>query len=117
MKKQPNKYALVIALFGELGSGKTTFTQGFARGLGIKGKIISPTFIIMRRHKNFYHFDAYRLKNEKDILALGWKEIINNPGNIVLIEWAEKIKKILPRKCVKIYFEHVDKNKRKIIIS
>jgi tRNA threonylcarbamoyladenosine biosynthesis protein TsaE len=114
-----NKYkqAFVVALFGELGSGKTTFTQGFAKAVGIKSRIISPTFIIMRRHKNFYHFDAYRLKKEKDILALGWKEIISNPENIVLIEWAEKIKKALPKNCVKINFKHIKDNKREIIVS
>lgn len=106
--------ALVIGLIGELGSGKTVFAQGFARGLGIKGKIVSPTFILMRRHGNFYHFDCYRIKKPKEILNLGWKEIISNPQNIVLIEWAEKIKKILPKKCVIIKFKHINKYERKI---
>lgn len=106
--------ALVIGLIGELGSGKTVFVQGFAAGLGIKAKIVSPTFILMRRRGNFYHFDAYRIKKSKEILDLGWKEIINNPQNIILIEWAEKIEGVLPKEYIKIKFEHVDRNKRKI---
>lgn len=108
------KKALIIGLIGELGSGKTVFAQGFARGLGIREKIVSPTFILMRKHGNFYHVDAYRIKKPKEIIDLGWKELINNPQNIILIEWAEKIKKILPRGCIKIKFEHVNRNKRKI---
>lgn len=111
------KKALIIGLTGELGSGKTVFAQGFARGLGIREKIVSPTFILMRKHGNFYHVDAYRIKKPKEIIDLGWKELINNPQNIILIEWAEKIKKILPKKYIKIKFEHVDKNKRKISLT
>jgi len=115
--KKSESAAVVIGLFGDLGSGKTTFTQGFAAGLGIKGKVVSPTFILMRRHGNFYHFDCYRIKNYKEILILGWQEIVGNPENIILIEWAEKIKKILPKKIIKINFEHVSANKRKIEIG
>ena len=115
LKSRPKK-ALIIGLTGELGAGKTVFIQGFAEGLGIKGKIKSPTFILMRRHGNFYHFDCYRIKKFKEILDLGWREMIDNPQNIILIEWAEKIKKILPKNYIKIKFEHIDKNKRKIIL-
>jgi tRNA threonylcarbamoyladenosine biosynthesis protein TsaE len=111
------KKALIIGLTGELGSGKTVFAQGFAKGLKIVGKIVSPTFILMRRHGNFYHFDCYRIKNPKEILSLGWQEIIDNSQNIVLVEWAEKISKILPKKYIKIKFEHVDRNKRKISLA
>lgn len=114
LKSDLRKRALIIGLTGELGAGKTVFTQGFAKGLGIKGKIKSPTFILMRRHGNFYHFDAYRIKNSKEFIALEWRKIIDTPQNIILIEWAEKIKKILPKNYIKIKFEHVDRNKRKI---
>ncbi|MCX6731558.1 MAG: tRNA (adenosine(37)-N6)-threonylcarbamoyltransferase complex ATPase subunit type 1 TsaE [Candidatus Parcubacteria bacterium] len=114
LKPDLRKKAIIIGLTGELGAGKTVFTQGFARGLGIRGKIKSPTFILMRRHGKFYHFDAYRIKKPREIIDLGWKKIIDNPQNIILIEWAEKIKKILPKKYIKIKLEHVDKNKRKI---
>ncbi len=104
----------VIALVGELGAGKTTFTQGFARGLGIKDKIISPTFVLIRQHGNFYHIDLYRLNDFKD---LGLEEILSNKNNIVLIEWAEKIKDLLPKNTIWIYFKIIKNNKREIKIS
>jgi tRNA threonylcarbamoyladenosine biosynthesis protein TsaE len=113
--------AVVIGLKGDLGGGKTTFTQGFAKGLGIKDKILSPTFVILKRFqikskqfKNFYHIDCYRLKDEKDLLELGFEEVISDPENIVLIEWPEKIKKILPKDTIIIEFDFIDENKRKI---
>lgn len=124
-EKRQKKGALVLALAGELGSGKTVFAQSFAEALGVKEKIKSPTFIIMRKHqipstksqtqfKFLYHFDVYRIRDEKEGLNLNWKEIISDPQNIVLVEWADKIKKILPRDCVKINFKHKDGNKREI---
>lgn len=113
--------AVVVGLKGDLGGGKTTFTQGFAKGLGIKDKILSPTFVILKRFqikskqfKNFYHIDCYRLKDEKDLLELGFEEVISDPENIVLIEWPEKIKKILPKDTIIIEFDFIDENKRKI---
>jgi len=106
--------ALVIGLTGELGAGKTVFIQGFAKALGVKKRVVSPTFVIIRHYKNLFHIDAYRIKKPKEIVDLGWKELINNPQNIILIEWAEKIKNILPKNYIKIKFEHVDRNKRKI---
>lgn len=93
----------VIALTGELGTGKTTFVQGFAKGLEIKEKIISPTFVLIKQHqvpktnKVLYHIDLYRLENEKEFKSLGLEEIITNPNNLVLIEWAEKITNLLPK--------------------
>ena len=116
--------ALVLALIGDLGSGKTTFARAFAEGLGVKEKIKSPTFIIFRKsnikNKNFlyfYHFDVYRINSEKEILNLGWKEIISNPENIVLAEWADKIENILPKNSVKINFKHLKGDKREIGID
>lgn len=97
----------VIALSGELGAGKTTFAQGFAQGLGIKGKIISPTFLIIRQYpipnqKNFfYHIDLYRLENI-DLKNSGLEEILSDPENVVLIEWAEKINGKIGNKFIKI---------------
>src|SRR3989344_8076035 len=119
--------ALVLALIGDLGSGKTTFAQNFADILGVKEKVKSPTFIIFRKSKinppvggqkskfeYFYHFDAYRIHNEKEIFNLDWEEIISDPGNIVFVEWADKIEKILPKGCVKINFKHLKGGKREI---
>lgn len=118
--KQPlANRAVVLALQGDLGAGKTTFLQGFARGLGIKEKILSPTFVIMKKFKmselrNLYHFDCYRVDNPQEILDLGFNEIIADSNNIVAIEWAERIKKILPRNCLVISFELVDITRRKL---
>jgi len=117
----------VIALYGDLGSGKTTFVQGLAKGLGIDKKIISPTFIIVRKYeiplkssalnlKSFYHVDLYRIENEKDIEGLGLVEIINDPENIVAVEWPEKIEKLLPKKRTNLYFEYFGDDKRQIIL-
>lgn len=106
-----NRRPCVISLSGELGSGKTTFVQGFAEGLGIREKIISPTFVLVREHKIpgttriLYHVDLYRLDTEKDFQGLGLKEILNDPKNIVLIEWAEKIKSLLSKEIFWINFE------------
>jgi len=109
-----NKKAIVIGLEGDLGSGKTTFVQGIAKGLGIKGKITSPTFVIMKKYDFLYHIDCYRIKS-KDLLELDFKEIIKQSGNIVVIEWAERIKKVLPKDVIWMKFEYLDKDKRKII--
>jgi len=115
----------LIALYGNLGGGKTTFVQGLASGLGIKRRIISPTFIIIRSYKlriknhelrimNLYHIDLYRAETADDIKGLGIDEIIGNSNNIIVVEWAEKMKGFLPKKRIDIYFEYLDENKRKI---
>jgi len=107
-----------ICLYGDLGSGKTTFTQGLAEGLGIKARIISPTFIIIRSHKlkkgMFYHVDLYRTETTNDIGNLGLEEIINDQQNIVAIEWAEKLKSFLPKNKIEIEFVSEKVNTRKI---
>ena len=115
-KPLKKKRALIIGLQGELGSGKTTFIQSLAKGLCIKNKITSPTFVLMKRYKNFYHIDCYRIKNYKDILALDFQEIISNPQNIIVIEWAEKIQKILPENTIWIKFKIISNKERKIKI-
>lgn len=109
------KHALIIGLQGELGAGKTTFVQAFAKGLGIKNKITSPTFVLIKKYGNFYHIDCYRMKSYKDILGLDFEEIALNPKNIILIEWAERIKKIL-KDAIWIKFEIISEGERKISI-
>ena len=121
--------AAIFALQGDLGSGKTTFVQGFAEGLGIKEKILSPTFVILKKFKitkpesrsskfkNLYHIDCYRLDGPAEILALGFEEIIHNPDNIVVIEWAEKIKTVIPEESKVIKFVFKNENVREIIIK
>lgn len=113
----------IFALSGELGSGKTIFVQGFAKALGIQDKIISPTFVLIRQHQIpntanvLYHIDLYRLDNIKNLESIGLKEIISNPNHIVLIEWAEKALKLLPKTAVKIKFLKQDNNERIITIT
>jgi tRNA threonylcarbamoyladenosine biosynthesis protein TsaE len=126
LKTKNLKQAFVLGLEGDLGGGKTCFLQGFAKGLGIKTKITSPTFVIMRRYKiqntrykiqDFYHIDCYRIKKPKEILTLGFKEIISNPRNIVAVEWADRIKKILPQNSLLFRFKFVNKTSREIVIE
>lgn len=116
--KTKAKRAVIVALKGELGSGKTTFVQGFAQGLKLKEKITSPSFIIFKKYKLsgkvFYHVDCYRLSKVKDLKDLGLEEIMKNPENIVLIEWGERVKKLLPSKTLWIKFIYQKKNQRKL---
>lgn len=115
--KNNKKEALVFGFVGNLGAGKTTFIQSFAKGLGIRSRLTSPTFVLMKKYNNLYHIDCYRIKDYKDILALDFAEMVSNSKNIVVIEWAEKIKKILPKDAVWIKFKILSKDRRKIEIS
>jgi len=119
-----NKSACIIGLYGELGTGKTTFSQFVAKNLGVKRKVNSPTFVIMKRyslkHKNFknlFHLDAYRLKNHKELLILGWEEIISKPENLILIEWPENVIKAIPKKHHKIHISHTKEGHRSFKIK
>jgi tRNA threonylcarbamoyladenosine biosynthesis protein TsaE len=124
------KLSNTIALTGELGSGKTTFVQGLAKGLGIGSRIISPTFIIVRKYplkakdkevnfKSFYHVDLYRLEQDldKEILNLGLPYLWSDPQNVMVIEWAEKIRDFVPSSATWIFFEALSENKRRIEIK
>jgi tRNA threonylcarbamoyladenosine biosynthesis protein TsaE len=109
----------IIALFGDLGSGKTTFVQGLAKGLGVKERITSPTFVILNLHKakkglQLAHFDLYRLNNEAELEGIGATDYLGKKNIISVIEWPEKAKKLLPKNTIWITFEHIDENKRKI---
>ena len=116
------KNAKVIALIGDLGAGKTTFAQGFLKELRVKRRVISPTFLIIRpykvkagRYATAYHIDCYRLNNLTELLSLGFKELIGDPKNIVLIEWPELIKKYLPRDTRWISIEHPEKGTHRTV--
>lgn len=115
----------IICLAGELGSGKTTFTQGVLKGLGAKGPYTSPTFVVIKQYKlktqnskleNVYHIDAYRI-SAQNVLALGWEEIVADKKNIVIVEWAERIRKIIPKYAIWMKFRHVKNNVREIKIN
>ncbi len=137
--------ATVVGLYGNLGAGKTAFTQCVARVLGISEKVLSPTFVIMKvyelkyevrstkyenqnlnssnfklRNSNFdhlIHIDAYRMDSSDELLHLGWKEITSNPKNLILIEWPERVLDIMPEH-ISIKFETLeDQNSRQIDIK
>ena len=117
------KKALVVGLYGDLGVGKTTFTQEAARLLGIKEQIISPTFVILRIYeigknkfpfKRLIHIDAYRLDKPKELSALGFKDLLKDKKNLILVEWANKVLPVLPKDHRKIIFEFAGKKNRKI---
>ncbi len=111
----------ILCLYGNLGSGKTSFVQGLAKGFGITRRIISPTFIIARRYEmgdlNLYHIDLYRTQTLQDLLSIGIDEILEGDNNIVVIEWAEKLLDLIPKKRIDLKFEYIDENKRKITIE
>lgn len=121
-KIPPTKKSFILGLEGDLGSGKTTFLQGFAKGLGIKERILSPTFVIMKKFQipkfgNFYHIDCYRIQKPKEILDLEFKKIISTHGNIVAVEWADRIRKILPGNTLMLKFKLIDRSARKIMVK
>lgn len=110
----------VVALTGELGAGKTCFAQGLVKGLGVKtGKITSPTFILMNVYSGrlpVYHFDVYRMHNMNEILDIGYEEFFYGDG-VTIIEWADKIKKLLPKTCIKVRMQISGPKERKITIK
>lgn len=117
----------VLALFGDLGAGKTKFLQGLAKGLGVSNKVNSPTFNILKIYKTkkdckikaFCHIDAYRLSSERDLIALGVEEYFQDKNTVTAIEWAENVLKILPKKRINIKIEHIigDDIKRNIKVE
>jgi len=113
----------VLALAGDLGSGKTTFVQGLAAGLGIRHKIKSPTFVIFiaypipKSRLVFYHFDLYRLRRPSDLRDLGFAEIINNMNHITAVEWPKQAKPLLPPHTKWIYFKHDPRNPNNRILA
>jgi tRNA threonylcarbamoyladenosine biosynthesis protein TsaE len=124
VKRGARKGACVVALEGELGVGKTTFTQGFVRSLNIKQKVKSPTFLLMRSYilptpkfKLLYHIDCYRINSYKELVPLDIRGILKDPDNLVLIEWAERIKSIIPKDRILVHIDHIDSKTRKLTIN
>ena len=116
----------LVCLYGDLGGGKTTFSQGLGEELGVKEIVNSPTFLIMKKYISaiktnkkytLYHFDCYRISDYQEILDLGWEDILSGENNIILVEWPERIEKILPKERLNLKFEVVDENMRKIVFD
>jgi len=120
-KKTP--VGTIVALIGDLGSGKTTFAQGFAEGLDILESIVSPTFKLVSEYDGekckLIHVDTYRLDSIEDFLNICGEDIIRTPGAIILIEWADKIIDILPPDTVQIDFLRISKieNERELTMK
>lgn len=115
------KLPAILALYGDLGSGKTTFVTGLAEGLGINHRVLSPTFVIERiypfgNNQELHHLDLYRLENNTDIDFLDPAVLFKHDNYLVVIEWPEKIERLLPKETLKIKFEHLTGDKRKITL-
>jgi len=122
----------VVALYGDLGAGKTQFVKGLALGLGIKAHITSPTFVLLKIYKiknhqsaiinlqssicNLVHIDCYRLADSSELLDLGFKEFLQNKNSLIVVEWADKIKSILPKDTIWIKFNHGKKPEERVIV-
>jgi tRNA threonylcarbamoyladenosine biosynthesis protein TsaE len=120
-KIEKGERATVVALSGELGSGKTAFVKCVAKNLGINEDITSPTFVIMKNYelstKNYkllIHIDAYRLNSYKELENLRWQEIYNDSNNLIFLEWPERVLELIPNDAKKINFEFIDETTRKI---
>lgn len=114
--------ALVFALHGDLGSGKTAFVQGIARALGISRSVTSPTFVIEKRYDiekplrftSLVHIDAYRFKEGRDMRGIKWEETVANPNNLVFLEWPDIVADALPNTSIPLRFTFLDDHTRAI---
>lgn len=119
--------ATLVTLSGDLGAGKTTLSQSLARELGVVENVISPTFVILKNYqlpitnykwKKLVHIDAYRLNDSKELMNLGWKEILNDKDNLILIEWSELVPECIPDGGVcKVNLKHVDEERKEIEVE
>lgn len=115
----------VISLSGNLGAGKTTLVQFLAKELGVHEQVTSPTFTIMKNYqiaegkqfKNLIHVDAYRIDSLDELRPLGFAPLLTTPGNLVCIEWAEKIASFLPKDTIYLTLVVIDEQSREISFS
>lgn len=114
----------VIALYGDLGAGKTTFAQAFAKALGVRERVQSPTFILMHEHRLkkeggpavFLHADAYR-GDATQFRGVGFDEYLGRPDAVTLVEWAERVEELLPDDAVRIRFRHLGEDRREVTLG
>lgn len=115
----------ILALHGDLGGGKTTFTKGLAEALKVEESITSPTFVMLKVYPakvkdkkiQLVHIDAYRTETIEDIKSVGIEDYLDCGDVVIVIEWAEKIKEILPDNIIDINFKYIEKNNREITIN
>ena len=107
----------VVCLEGDLGAGKTTFTQGLAAAMGVPGRVTSPTFCIVQEHAGerlLVHMDLYRLHGESDVEAIGWEDYLAQ-GAVLAVEWPERAGSLIPADARRIVFRHLDGEERRSI--
>jgi tRNA threonylcarbamoyladenosine biosynthesis protein TsaE len=109
----------VVALRGELGAGKTVFTRGIARGLGVTSRVTSPTFNIVNEYEGeipLFHFDMYRIDGEDELFGIGFEEYLER-GGVVCVEWSERVENALPLNAVFVTIENAGDGARKVFIQ
>ena len=109
----------VVLLNGDLGTGKTTFTQFVFAFLGVDQVVNSPTFAILKTYEGkftFHHFDTYRITTEEAIES-GFDEVLNDKNSVIFIEWSENILALLPQNCIKINIKRLNESTREIEIE
>tara|TARA_B100000745_G_scaffold299979_1_gene252272 strand:- start:702 stop:1142 length:441 start_codon:yes stop_codon:yes gene_type:complete len=123
LANQSSDKAMVLALYGELGAGKTTFMQTLAKELGVVDTVNSPTFVVMKSYdlkdqpwQKLIHIDAYRIEDEDEMDVIKLPEIMQDPGNLIGIEWADKVSKYLPEDVVNLHF-NLDNRSRTLSIN
>ncbi len=119
--KPDSSSATILGLIGDLGSGKTTFTQLLAQELGVTESVTSPTFVLEKIYplsnqafNRLVHIDAYRLDKSEELSQLGWDQLIRDKGNLIVVEWADRVASILPSRHLKIHFRFIDLTTREI---
>ncbi len=108
----------IISMFGGLGAGKTAFTRGLARGLGVDDGVSSPTFALVNEYEgkfHIYHFDMYRINSYDDLYSTGFFDYMDT--GIMVIEWSEKIEAFLPEQRITVTIKYISETEREITIE
>ncbi len=109
----------VVALYGDLGAGKTALVRGMARGLELTESVSSPTFTIVNEypgHPALFHFDLYRLKNAEELYAIGWEDYLDRDG-VCVVEWSENAPEAFPEDTVRVYIDRLGDTDRRIRVE
>jgi tRNA threonylcarbamoyladenosine biosynthesis protein TsaE len=120
-RKMQGQGAVVLALQGELGAGKTSLVQAIARGLEVRETITSPTFVILKSYetkdgafKRLVHIDAYRIEDHGELAVLGFEDMLKEAGTLIAVEWPERVSALIPRSALTIALAHEPDGRRSI---